>query len=762
VRCRWRTDRPGEGRPGSSPVRPAALGSSTVQERKARRLTLSLAGTVLASVLLGGGGWLFLSKQRTARSENLRAEVAAALNDATRLRGQQEWAEALAAAQRAEHLVQSEGFEGLREQVGTELQGIRSDMEASQQAAQRKEDNASLLSALADIRQPTANLQTGPGAPNVDSKELNAEFSATLAKFDLDPDQGTEEEAARTILDRDLGPELAGILDEWSLLRKGMGDVPGSRRLNRVSDLCDTDESRRKLRPAIFTSRLAELEALARSPESASWSALTLNLLGTTLAQLGNHRTAAEVLQRAAAEAPRDFSVRLNLARTCIKLMQANDFASGFKALRHYEAALLLRPSSAEVHLELGVMLVAMRDQKSGIELLQRANELRGGQDQRSLALLAVALANDAQLDAALETGRKVDVAHLQSPEVVDLLNAINPHYRRKFLKGVGLEDAAPTPNIPNVTTQARRPDNMKPQPHETIGLKASLRSSTFDHESSRHAVTRWQIRGAEESYATNPTLDIMSSAFLTELPLLRGMLQPSKEYYWRVSHADEFNIATEFSEETAFRTADFKLHASPVDLEEHFNRDVIANPGDRTGDFFDQSGCRLVAENFPDASSGLPAGRQIGPHLLENYSVNNCIQITPKANSTVRIKAPRGHHDTLSFLVASGDGNVQLPVRVEYADGSFELLTLWIPDWYQDTGDKTFPEHVTARWNGMNRFCLGAVEQVQDAALFEIHMNLKPDVQLKSIDLHATAATFTDPSARAHVFAITALKAED
>jgi Flp pilus assembly protein TadD/tRNA A-37 threonylcarbamoyl transferase component Bud32 len=91
--------------------------ATAAQERKARRMTLALAATVLLAMLVGGGGWLWLQGQRAAQRAEHNQAVNDALSQAIRLRLQARTAKGAAArelegqardqAQRAKALVES-------------------------------------------------------------------------------------------------------------------------------------------------------------------------------------------------------------------------------------------------------------------------------------------------------------------------------------------------------------------------------------------------------------------------------------------------------------------------------------------------------------------------------------------------------------------------------------------------------------------------------------------------------------------------------
>jgi serine/threonine protein kinase len=105
-----------------------------VEERKARRLTLALAGTVLLFLVAGGGGWFLWSSQRAQRVQGLRDEIAKAVKEANLLRGQELWAQALAAAERAASLART----GVNPELLAEVEEDLSKISESKNAAERQ------------------------------------------------------------------------------------------------------------------------------------------------------------------------------------------------------------------------------------------------------------------------------------------------------------------------------------------------------------------------------------------------------------------------------------------------------------------------------------------------------------------------------------------------------------------------------------------------------------------------------------------------
>jgi len=316
------------------------------EERKARKLTVALAGAVLLAVVVGGGSWLTSERQRV----QLGGQVTAELNDAALLRDQAQWDDALEAARRAELLMASGTLDDeLHARVTRDLASIEAEAAEARSAAELDASNGALLEAIADVRQPERVRHYSADWASVDGR-----FAALFASYDLSPDSGTLEEAAEQLTRRGIGPELAAGLDEWARVRAANADQEGAKRLARVAMLADPDPFRGELRTAILKFDGAELVRLVTTADLESLPISTLNLLGIGLRRRESAALASEVLRIAVRRAPSDFVVRMSLARA-LQEQGAPHFEA---AARQFSAATALRPTSVQAQHELVVALV--------------------------------------------------------------------------------------------------------------------------------------------------------------------------------------------------------------------------------------------------------------------------------------------------------------------------------------------------------------------------------------------------------------------
>jgi tetratricopeptide (TPR) repeat protein len=301
-------------------------------------LALALVGAVFALVLLTGAGFYWSYRQQ-AQKRRHQAEVARAvevdLREANEVRARAKspddpaWAQALAAARRAEGRLGDTGDELLRQRVEELLLRL-----AREQADQQ------MIRRLEDVRLLKVEMKG----------ELISLVQAAAAYQDAFRGHGIEvtnlpvEEAAARLRASPIRAELAQALDDWA----GLYSRPEDRkRLRAIARLGDPDPTRQALRQALEARDPQALLSLARSAQTPRLSATSLALLGRALVDIGQPRTAEEVLRQGQHRHPRDFWLTFQLGW----LLSARQPS---EAARFYTVALSLRPGAPAVLIELG------------------------------------------------------------------------------------------------------------------------------------------------------------------------------------------------------------------------------------------------------------------------------------------------------------------------------------------------------------------------------------------------------------------------
>ncbi len=260
-----------------------------VQERKARRMTLALAATILLAVV--AGGWFLRTSELEAigRRAQTTAQINTHLEQAQLLRGQGELDAAVLAGERAESVLAAatDVDPELRSHVNEFLADVRGEAEAARVAAASESLRAEFLAEVRSLsedspvwsRSGEANLRT--------DLRTAAAFTSIGVDVFAEDDQGV---VARLLGMGDA--EAIGVaLDDWARVKvvlEGYG-TPGFQRLIQLAMVIDPDPVRVRMRRAFLTDDRLELEALAASAEAReSWPPATAITFRMYLFTLGH------------------------------------------------------------------------------------------------------------------------------------------------------------------------------------------------------------------------------------------------------------------------------------------------------------------------------------------------------------------------------------------------------------------------------------------------------------------------------------------
>ena len=175
-----------------------------VEERARRRLTMAIAASVLAILIVGGGGWGYLQRLKLERRAAIERAATAAIDEANLLWGQASaapigepgrWDEAISAARRAEGLLAGgEAGEAVRGRVLALLSGLKQERaEAKTKADELRRD-----------RELLARLESIYGGMSINPKfdRADADLAAAFRDFGVDVDRLDPTEAGRRLRDR--------------------------------------------------------------------------------------------------------------------------------------------------------------------------------------------------------------------------------------------------------------------------------------------------------------------------------------------------------------------------------------------------------------------------------------------------------------------------------------------------------------------------------------------------------------------------------
>jgi tetratricopeptide (TPR) repeat protein len=324
-------------------LRQAELAQARAEEqRKRRKLALALtASALLTLAVLAGTGW-YLREQR------LQAETAQTLADAERTRqvdsdllevaeqrrlGRPErgW-EAL---QRAEGRLSGSTDEELKERVRL----VREEMQQSRRVQ-------ALLAALEEARLQRA----APGPDGFDDIGADRLFRRAFADFGVDVEALSPAEAAKRLAALALTESLIAALDDWAL---ALNEGRGATHVFHVVDRLDPNEWRRRLRQAFAKQDREAIRQLTGKVIPDDLSPSSVRLVVRTFRFIGEPKKGLRMLREAQRRNPSDFWLCFDLALTA----GLSGPEGRHDALRYSTAALALRPRSAAVYYNMGIIL---------------------------------------------------------------------------------------------------------------------------------------------------------------------------------------------------------------------------------------------------------------------------------------------------------------------------------------------------------------------------------------------------------------------
>ena len=320
-------------------------------ERRARKLSLALAVVLVAVLSVGTRGYLWLEGVSADRLRKASTATSRALEEAVTLHAQAKaagyldlarWEAAVTAAEAAGALAAG-ARPDLQQRTAELVSEARRDVERSRQATALDAKNRRLLDALESLR--------GDHADNSSYTRNEPGYAAAFSEYGIDIDRLEPQEAAERLAESGIAVELAETLDHWGKSRKSARprDTEGWKKLFRIGQLLDPDPWRRRLRKALEDEDVDEMRQLVASPELMYASARTLELLGTTLRQWGDHARAEWVYRVARDRYPDDFWINHDLHR--------------FLHNQPFEyAALASRPRSAHAWSDAAALLRAKSD----------------------------------------------------------------------------------------------------------------------------------------------------------------------------------------------------------------------------------------------------------------------------------------------------------------------------------------------------------------------------------------------------------------
>jgi len=390
------------------------------EERRRRKLTVALAGTILAALTLAGAGIWWVNHEREQRAEELARRVEHTRNAVEAAHGESiefgqagKPEEALSSARRALSLAET----GVADAALLErARGFVTKAELEVGAAERqrelvKQDEV-LRKRLVDLRLE----QIATIGNRQREVELDAEFAATFREYGVDLEGADLVPALRRIRERSIAEEVALALDDWGRVRRkvhGPKSEKSENLLYLAMDL-DSDPERQRMRQAIADNDLGvllELVAPDNLPKLAPGSIFVLSAalwdgfpehkpdvyrvydqalhlypgdyvlqsVGGTIYDLAGRADSALMCRSSALSIrPHDPVALYRLGESLSFMGRLTDAEGAFRA------SLALAPSSIESHWSLGVVQSQMGDRAGALASYTRALEIGEEPDLRA------------------------------------------------------------------------------------------------------------------------------------------------------------------------------------------------------------------------------------------------------------------------------------------------------------------------------------------------------------------------------------------
>ena len=325
-----------------------AAEARVVAERRARRLTVALAASLIGLVALGGGGFAWSERQRTARVARASAGAVETLEEASRIaatarsepRNPARWAEAEAAVRRADEVAQrSEADATTRRRAAQALAEVGRERAKADEQLKAEQADRHLVERLAEIRARYVDEGLGISADSA--------YADAFREAGLDP-EFRPNEAGRAIASRPraIAEAIAAGLDDWASLRRkpGPGVLRPATPLAQAARIADPEPWRVALRSALERPGRMEIRAeLLRLKDTAqldTLSPVSADLLARALSDNAEHRAAVATLREAQRWNPGDLWINYDLGRSLTIT------GKGREAVRYLAAAQAIRPAT--------------------------------------------------------------------------------------------------------------------------------------------------------------------------------------------------------------------------------------------------------------------------------------------------------------------------------------------------------------------------------------------------------------------------------
>jgi len=368
-------------------LRLAASRRDAAAAARSRMRSMILAACVLVAVLGAGTALFSVQERRRDRATRANAAVAAALNEATRLRGEEEWERTVAAIDHAAGLAEARGADP---EWAKRMEALRHEVSQAKVEADREAERIARDDAFA-ARLEAIGLQN---EHHVGREEVDSQYAAAFRSYGADIDVHRPEEAAAALRECSRSGDVVIGLAGWAYLQRKLLYREGNWPADVLLEV-ERDETRREMWRAVVDLDLETLLRFAEDPEVFDLPPVALSLLGHALiqAEVGDEH-AARFLRDAWARHPDD-----------VRILTFLETAS--EARLYDTAAMALRPRTAEVRFLRGTMLEKDGREDEALAVWRESFDL----DPESASFVAKRIAEILEeredFDGAIETYRK-------------------------------------------------------------------------------------------------------------------------------------------------------------------------------------------------------------------------------------------------------------------------------------------------------------------------------------------------------------------
>jgi serine/threonine-protein kinase len=313
-------------------------------ERRARRLSLGVAATLLAAITAVVGGMVGRRHAETRRAATAANLVGRSLDDLKRKwefakhappRERAPWREAVDAARDAVALAEQRGAEAdLLEHARSQLAAVETEARDADRRAARIERDDRMA---ADLQAARLGL--------LGTKQRG--FGEVFAEYGIDFARLSPEQAATSIRESAIADELIEALDTWALSRRAYSRLAGeeARHLLATLELADDNAWRRDVRAAAAAWDNAALRAAAHEIPDEAFDDRSAPFVANLLLRRRMAPLAVRIMRSAYARWPTDLVVLNRLGNA---LMHERD-PPWAELIGYYRAALGLAPHAAFV-----------------------------------------------------------------------------------------------------------------------------------------------------------------------------------------------------------------------------------------------------------------------------------------------------------------------------------------------------------------------------------------------------------------------------